>query len=125
MCYCNAPIKPANWPNVSSADPASDQAVDIFLPFDPEEEMWHYEEDEENDNLPEPRGVSGGGLWQGTLTKVELWNAEAVRLFGIQNRSNEQEKYVRGCQITHWLRLLYEHYSDLRPVLIAAFPELA
>lgn len=125
ICYCNAPIKPENWPNLSSADPASDRAVDIFLPFDPEEEMWYYEENEEDDNLPELRGVSGGGLWQGTLTKVELWNAEAVRLFGIQSRWNEVEKYVRGCQIVHWLRLLYEHYSDLRPALVAAFPELA
>jgi hypothetical protein len=125
LCYSNAPVKPENWPNVSSADPASGQAVDIFLPYDPEEEMWYCEEKEGDDNLPEPRGVCGGGLWQGTLTKVELWNAEAVRLFGIQSTWNEKEKYVRGCQIIHWLRLLHEHYTDLRPALFAAFPESA
>jgi len=124
MCYSNAPIKPENWPHVSSADPASDQAVDIFMPYDPEVETWFYEEKEGGENLPEPRGGIGGGLWQGTLTKVELWNAEAVRLFGIQSRSNEQEKYLRGCQIIQWLRLLHEHYRDLRPALVAAFPEL-
>jgi hypothetical protein len=32
---------------------------------------------------------------------------------------------VRGCQIIHWLRLLHEHYRDLRQALVAAFPELA
>ena len=73
MGYCNAPIKPEKWPNVSSADSASDQAVDIFLPYDPEEEMWYYEENERDDDLPEPRGATGGGLWQGSATKVELW----------------------------------------------------
>ena len=125
MCYSNAPIKPENWPNVSSADPASDQTVDIFLPYDPEKEMWYYEENEGDDNLPEPRGATGGGLWQGSLTKVELWNAEGVQLIGIQSRWNEKEKYVRGWQIIHWLRLLHEHYSDLKPALVAAFPELA
>jgi hypothetical protein len=125
MCYSNAPIKPENWPNVSLADPASDQAVDIFLPYDPEEEVWYYEENERHDKLPEPRVASGGGLWQGSATKVELWNAEGVQLVGIQVRWNEKEKYVRGCQIIHWLRLLHEHYSDLRPALLAAFPELA
>ena len=118
MCYSNAPIKPENWPNVSSADPASDQAVDIFLPYNPEEEMWYYEENERDGNLPEPRGASGGGLWQGSLTKVELWNAEGVQLFGIQSRWNEKEKYVRGCQIIHWLRLLHEHYSPLSARLV-------
>jgi hypothetical protein len=125
MCYCNSPIKPENWPNVSSDYPASDNTVDIFLPFDPEVETWFYEESEGYANLPEPRGISGGGLWQGTLTKVELWNAEAVRLFGIQSRWNEKKQYVHGWQIIHWLCLLYEHYSDLRPALVAAFPELA
>jgi hypothetical protein len=124
MCYSNAPIKPEKWPSVSSADPASDRGVDIFLPFDPEVETWYYEETEGDDTLPEPRGVSGGGLWQGSPTKVELWNAEGVQLFGIQSRWNEEEKYVRGCQIIHWLRLLHEHYSDLRPALVAAFPKL-
>jgi len=124
MCYSNAPIEPQNWPTVSSADPASDRGVDIFLRFDPEEETWYYEENERDDNLPEPRGLCGGGLWQGSQTKVELWNAEGVQFFGIQSRWNEEEKYVRGCQIIHWLRLLHEHCSDLRPALVAAFPEL-
>jgi hypothetical protein len=124
MCYSNAPMKPENWPKVSSADPASGQLTDIFLPYDPEQEMWYYEENEGGGRLPEPRGTSGGGLWQGSSTKVELWNAEGVQLIGIQSRWNEQEKFVRGCQIVHWLRLLHEHYRDLRPALLAAFPEL-
>ncbi|MHB9046787.1 MAG: hypothetical protein ACYC35_12670 [Pirellulales bacterium] len=124
MCYSNAPIKPDHWPKVFSPDPVSDQAVDIFLPYDPEKEIWHYEENKRGDNLPEPRGAAGGGLWQGSPTKVELWNAEGVQLFGIQSRWNEKEKHVRGCQISHWLRLVHEHYSDLRPALLVAFPEL-
>ena len=58
MCYSNAPINPENWPNVSSADPASDRSVDIFLPYDPKEEIWYDEENEGDDNLPEPRGAT-------------------------------------------------------------------
>ena len=125
MCYSNASIQPENWPNVSSADPASDQTVDIFLPYDPEKELWYSEENEGDDNSPEPRGASGAGLWQGSMTKVELWNVEGVQLIGIQSRWNEKEKYVRSCQIIRWLRLLHEHCSDLKPALVAAFPELA
>jgi hypothetical protein len=122
MCYSNAPLRPEHWPKASAADPASGEAADIFLPYDPKEETWYCEE--KKGDLPELRGVRGGGLWQGTQTKVELWNAEAVRLIGIQSRWDEQKKYVRGCQIIHWLCLLHEHYPDLRPALLAAFPEL-
>jgi hypothetical protein len=125
LCYSNAPIMPENWLKVSSPDPAPDPAVDIFLPYDPEKEIWHYEEHGQDDSVPEPRGLSGAGLWQGTLTKVELWNAEAVRLIGIQSKWNEKEKQVRGCQIIHWLRLVHDQCSDLRPALVAAFPGLA
>ena len=97
MCYSNAPIKPENWPNVSSADPASDQAVDIFLPFDPEEETWYYEENEGDDNLPEPRGPSGGGLWQGSQTKVELWNARGSPTL------RDSEQVERKGEVCAWL----------------------
>jgi hypothetical protein len=125
VCYSNAPIKSKDWPNVPLTDPASRQTVDIFLPYDPEEEVWYYEENERHGKVPEPRGAGGGGLWQGSVTKTELWNPEGVQLIGIQSKWHEKEQYVRGCQIIHWLRLLHEHCSDLRPALVAAFPELA
>jgi hypothetical protein len=125
MCYSNVPMTPEDWPNLPSTDPASRQAVDVFLPYDPEEEIWHYEESEKDDTLPEPRGASGGGLWQGSPTKVELWNAAGVQLIGIQSRWNKTGKYVRAFQIVHWLRLLYKHCDDLRPALDRAFPEIA
>jgi hypothetical protein len=115
---------PENWPSVSSADPASGQPVDIFLPYDSEKEVWYDDENEGDDNLPEPRGATGAGLWQGSSTKVEHWNAGEVQLFGIQSRWNEKEKYVRGCQIIHWLRLVRDNYHDLRPALVEAFPGL-
>jgi len=57
MCYSNAPIQPENWPDVSSADSASNQAVDIFLPYDPEKELWYSQENEGGDNLPNPVAV--------------------------------------------------------------------
>jgi hypothetical protein len=124
MCYSNPPIMPENWPNVSSADPSPGKLVDIFLPYDPEKEVWYDDENQGNDSLPEPRGAMGAGLWQGSSTKVEHWNAGEVQLFGIQSRWNDKEKYVRGCQIVHWLRLVRDNYDDLRPTLINAFPEL-
>jgi hypothetical protein len=74
--------------------------------------------------LPEPRGAVGAGLWQGSSTKVEHWNAGEVQLFGIQSRWNDKEKNVRGCQIIHWLRLVRDNYDDLRPTLVNALTGL-
>ena len=98
--------------------------MDIFLPYDSEREIWYDQENEGNANLPEPRGAAGAGLWQGSSTKVEHWNAEEVKLFGIQSPWNEKDKYVRGCQIIHWLRLVRDSYDDLAPTLVKAFPGL-
>jgi hypothetical protein len=125
MCYSDAPISPDNWPNVPSADPPSKQALDIFLPYDPGEDHWYCEKNEGHETVPEPRWTKGGGLWQGFGGETQFGRAENVQLFGIQSRWSEKRKYLRACQIIHWLQLLHEKYSDLRSALVEAFPELA
>ena len=125
MCYSHAPLNPDNSPSVSSADPPFDKSVDIFLPYNRWETTWYCEEHEGNVHGPEPRWANGGGLWQGFGDEGKFGRAENVRLFGIQSRCSRKSKYMRACQIIHWLHLLHEQYSDLRPALVAAFPQLA
>ena len=125
VCYSNIPITPTDWPSVGSNDHTPDQAVDIFLPYDEEEELCYYEENEGDGRITPPHGMSGGGLWQGTSAGGGLWSAEQAQLFGIQSRWGKDKKYIRACQIVHWLRLLYKNYDDLRPTLSRTFPGLA
>ena len=124
MCYTNTPISPTRWPRVSSADHPTDPMVDIFLPYDQAEEMCYHEENEGHDRLEEPCGMSGGGLWQAAPCENNVWSPEQAQLFGIQSAWSKERKYVRACQMAHWLRLICDHYSDLRPTLVERFPDL-
>ena len=123
-CYTNFPISPTTWPSVSLDDHPTDKMVDIFLPYDQEEEMCYHEENEGHDRLGEPYGMSGGGLWQAAPCGNSVWSPEQVQLFGIQSSWSKNRKYVRACQVVHWLHLIYEHYCDLRHTLVERFPDL-
>ena len=73
--------------------------------------------------LVAPGGTSGGGWWQGENVD-SVWSAEKICLIGIQSTFNEQKKYIRGCQIHHWLRLLHKNEPKLRKTLKKAFKGL-
>ncbi|MGA2060663.1 MAG: hypothetical protein ABSG67_09305 [Thermoguttaceae bacterium] len=123
-CYTNNPIRHTMWPIVSLDDHPTDQKVDIFLPYDQEEEMCFHEENEGHNHLGEPFGMSGGGLWQAVPCGNSVWSPEQVQLFGIQSAWNKKCKYVRASQVIHWIHLIYENYCDLRHTLVERFPNL-
>ena len=124
VSYCNVPITPDMWPSVPKDARPPDAAVDMFMTYDLNEEMERYEENKGHyDTLTRPEGTSGGGLWQ-ARPSVGLWSAERTALIGIQSSWKEEKKYIRACQIIHWLRLVRENYDDLAPSLVKAFPSL-
>lgn len=118
LFYTNAPLPLPEWP--SDGNPS----LDLFLVYDREAEVWRFARNG-RDSLANPVGTSGGGWWQGENTDGQLWTAERVKLFGIQSSWHEGKKYIRGCQIQHWLRLLYEHEPALQDTLRSAFPNLS
>jgi len=122
ISYSNVPMQPDSWP--PNRTPEADTDADIFLPYDRDEELFYYEENEGQNQLNHPGGMSGGGLWQGIDCEGKLWTPEVVGLFAIQSRSLEAGKYIRACQIHHWLCLLHKEQPTLRPELETAFPGL-
>lgn len=124
MCYTHVPIQSDNWPGVSLNDPKIDKMVDIFLPYDHDEELWKFKNDAAENKLVDVEGSSGGGFWQGYSKSNQIWSAETIHLIGIQSRWSKKKKYIRGCQIIHWLSLIYMQYDGLRPILLSSFPDL-
>lgn len=120
--YPGLPLRQRLWPK--SRSPLTSKNTDLFLPYDLDTELYESPGRGFPDRLATPPGTSGGGWWQGTNSGGKIWHAERVQLFGVQSRWSEHGKYIRGCQIHHWLRLLYEHEPQLRPSLRAAFAEL-
>jgi hypothetical protein len=119
MTYWTVPLSVSEWPVVPVVNRPPDESVDIFLNY-PKDEAISADGRGPVD-LPNPEGVSGGGIWDQEFNAGRVWDPSAIKLVGIQVAWNEQERYLRGIQIRHWLRLLYRDIPSLRPVLQERF----
>lgn len=122
MPYWGVAMMPDEWPEVPPDSWPSDAETDVFLDYPDDDSLvnegyWPID-------LPDPSGMSGGGIWDEGHGLDPIWSPESVKLFAIQSGWYEKKRYVRGVQIIHWLRLIHEHYRDLRPLLEEQFPVL-
>jgi hypothetical protein len=75
---------------------------------------------------PNPHGMSGGGLWQRPEPTPDdvIWTPSDLCLIGIQSDWLAKAGYLRSIQVIHWLKLVADHFSDLRGELENHFPRL-
>jgi hypothetical protein len=109
------------WAKVA---PAADKDLDIILDYPAGNDSTTRLDTNQKYKLPDPSGMSGGGLWDQGFGRGKMWSPEHAFLYGIQSAWHETERYVRAVQIVHWFRLVHQHYPDLHGVLEAKFPVL-
>ena len=119
--YASNPLNIEEWPITERSNLNPDK--DIILSYPNEENSTRCLETGRPIMLPDPYGMSGGGLWDQGFGPG-LWSAENSFLFGIQSSWFSKERFLRVTQIQHWLKLVYEKYPDLRPKLLNEFPDL-
>ncbi len=77
--------------------------------------------------LPDPRGMSGCGVWLlpalGT-TSVENWAFDQLKLVAIAQAYHTRERFMIATRFDSALRLLYRFRPDLRGSLRVSFPEV-
>lgn len=117
--YFTIPLMESEWPSDVEADPT----VHIFLEY-PDTPAHQFESDELI-MLPDPAGMSGGGLWDYGFEDGVVWTKESAKLIGIQSGWYEDLRYTVVVQIIHWLRLVYSDYKDLQQIIEKHFPELS
>jgi hypothetical protein len=123
MTYANVLLARDEWPNLDPDAPRASRLVDLFLAYPTEQEMEVTKDDRQTripkiigDKLPSAVGTSGGGIWQNTPRPRGLWYAE-LNLIGVQSAWSRSNRYARGVQVFHWLKLIHDDYPDLRPLL--------
>jgi hypothetical protein len=121
--YASSPIDVAKWPNINSREPL-DRTVDILMRY-PDHSPDIRDEAGIQTDLPDPHGMSGGGLWDHGLETSHVWSVDDSRLAGIQSAWFNRRGYVRVVRVMHWLALVHQHYPTIRPELESQFPELA
>ncbi|MEN6468215.1 MAG: hypothetical protein ABFD45_04595 [Smithella sp.] len=68
--------------------------------------------------MPEPFGLSGGGLWALPITQQgELWTPDNAMLIGIEKSWFSKSQMVRCTQMQHWLRCVANDYPDLEKII--------
>lgn len=95
--------KNVNYNNVESRD--------IFVDYD---EIGVLVDKKPDFKMPEPYGISGGGLWALPMaSKGKLWDPQDTMLIGIERSWIKSSRVVLCTQIQHWLRMVANDYSDL------------
>ena len=123
ISYNSVPLTRSEWPSIL-ANPPFDENNDILMDYPSGSQNTTRLDTAQPIELPHPGGMSGGGLWDQGFNGQEIWSPNGVFLFGIQSRWNPDRRYIRAVQIKHWLRLVHQHYPDLRQEIDSAFPEL-
>ncbi|MEM8865398.1 MAG: hypothetical protein AAGF31_07605, partial [Planctomycetota bacterium] len=101
-----------DWPTFN-ADPSLDQSIDIMMHYPSGTADTHRTDTGEPVELPNPKGMSGGGLWDQGFDADELWSTDSAFLFGIQCSWFPTKRYVRVVQISHWLDLVKTRFPEL------------
>lgn len=61
--------------------------------------------------LPDPHGMSGGGLWRARFAGAPIWTADRLRLVGILTEFHEDVREVRANRVENLYHLLALHFS--------------
>jgi hypothetical protein len=62
--------------------------------------------------LPNPRGMSGGGIWRARFEGAKVWTAAHIRLIGINSEFFEEDRRVKANRIEALAELLARHFRE-------------
>ena len=111
--YASLPIVAEDWTGRDFDGPTSSE-IDMFLEY-PKGPCLNVGK-ERVEKSPDPRGMSGGGVWDQGIDD-DLWHPGRARLYGIQTAWHPGKGYLQAVQINQWLKLVRQDYPDLRSVL--------
>ncbi|XZE36527.1 hypothetical protein SH501x_002106 [Pirellulaceae bacterium SH501] len=117
--FQTTPLEVSRWPNVFLQYPL-DEAIDFLIEYPDNDEMT--KSGFPPINLPDPFGLSGGGVWDMGMNEGKVWGPSSSRLVAIQSSWWRKLRILRAVQIKEWLKLVVEDYSDIREAVFDQFP---
>jgi len=111
--FTTAAINVDEWPDLNLSTNPLDSNVDLIVRY-PDDSPDIRDNSGMQSELPEPYGISGGGLWIHDDCQGDLWLPDRCQLVGIQSSWLSDAEYVRLTRISYWLDLVRCNYPDLR-----------
>jgi hypothetical protein len=124
LAYGCEPIEPSRWGAITKDRSVLDRGLHVVVEFDRDVVDWG--QPPPMPGVPDPPGMSGGGLWQRPTPagEGEIWSPDCVRLIGIQSSWLFKKGFLKAIQAIHWLRLVAGEFPELRDELETRFPRL-
>src|SRR5688572_15371358 len=101
-----------DWPAIDKTHRPGDPNVDVCLEY-PDDNCSEMETNLPA-ILPDPSGMSGGGVCDQRFETGSLWTPRDCKLFAIQSSWSESRRYLRATQIRHGVDLIRADFPDLR-----------
>jgi hypothetical protein len=93
--------------------PGTDQ---LLLNYSEEARVQYKTVDQGLVAMPEPGGISGGGIWYiPTSDPSRLWGPSLCYLIGIATHYLSISRQIKGVPIHHWLAFLLDDHPELQP----------
>jgi hypothetical protein len=123
LSYACEPVGPTRWGAISKRKLNLDRNIDIVINYDRDVIDWT-KDSKLPTGMPDPYGMSGGGLWQRKepLKEGQLWTAGDLCLVGIQASWLSEVDFLKAVQIIQWCKMIAEEYDDLRDMIVAQVP---
>ena len=100
---------------IQMASKSHDKSKDIYIDY---ELTSVFVEKQLGMDMPEPFGLSGGGLWALPINdRTKLWRPSDTTLIGIERSWLKDSSCVCCTQIQHWLKLVAYDYPDLIEII--------
>ncbi|QDT39911.1 hypothetical protein [Stratiformator vulcanicus] len=119
MGYTSLPLNQSDWPTFNAA-PTLDRSIDILMEYPSGTADTTRMDTGEPVKLPDPKGMSGGGLWDQGFDTDEMWSPDSAFLIGIQSAWFPNKRHVRAVQIAHWLNLIKRRFPELQEAVESA-----
>lgn len=74
----------------------------------------HHDEDVftgQDMQLPDPHGMSGGGLWRARFAGSSIWTPDRLKLVGILTEFHEVQREVKANRVENLYHLLSHHFD--------------
>ena len=125
VSYSSLPLERNYWPSVSEADPPLDASVDIFMPYDPNDEMCVYKENDGNSASDRTERHKRGRTLAEPSVCQGVWSADNTALIGpFQTRGKRRRSTSEGarsftgcvwCEIQLYDLMSQQRWSKLSP----------
>ncbi|MGB5848968.1 MAG: hypothetical protein WBH40_10805 [Ignavibacteriaceae bacterium] len=117
-------VTPIGYLTITIDPPSIGQTInkyDIFFDYPKDGNLVF---DNRAKELPDPKGISGGGFWSLNINTEGIWSNQKIKLFGIDRSWSPTKRWIKGIQIQHWLKMIIEDFPALEKEIINYFPKL-